>query len=295
MNRYEQLIADFLNEYKEVSLEKIGIIQTAGINEAGILPVNFTFDKKAVTTPELIEYIAQKTSKSKMLIASDLESHFKQAREFVNIGKTYEIINAGFIKKNNSGAYEFIPASQAVKAQRNFSKPVQHKKQRKKTASSAMQVFTLIIVLAILGGLGWEAYQFFVKSRVSNTVTTSEAPDSTANNTDTTNKKDTPINTAVNTSDTTSHTDATVYKNDDTVNIKYIFETTNLLLRAQSRTDKLIGYGNNAGYDSATNGNGKLYSLYILKKTKIADTARIRDSIAKFLQKTVVTKIAGKK
>lgn len=304
MNRYEQLIVDFLNEYKEVSLEKIGIIKITNANsERNTTPVEFTFDKKAVTTPELIDYIAQKNSKSKMLIASDLESHFMQAREFINIGKTYEIINAGFIKKNNSGLYEFIPASQAVKAQKNFSKPVQQKKQRKKTASSAVQLFTLFIVLAILSGLGWEAYQFFVKPHVNNTETiegatvdsTNNSVDSSNNNADTINGKDTTSVAAVKTIDTTKQADTSTYKDEVAVTVKYYFETTDLLLRAQTRTAKLISFGDNAGYDSAANGPGKLYSLYILKKTKIADTLRIKDSIAKFLQKPVEIKIVTEK
>ena len=104
MNRYEQYISEFLAEYKEVSLEKIGVIKTSGHTDAETqsVPVDFRVDKKAITSPELIDFISSRAGKSKMLIASDLESHLAQAREFINIGKTYEIINAGFIKKNNS-------------------------------------------------------------------------------------------------------------------------------------------------------------------------------------------------
>ena len=57
------------------------------------------FDKRAATTPELINFISTKTGKSKMLIASDLESHLTQAREFINIGKTYEITKCRVYKK----------------------------------------------------------------------------------------------------------------------------------------------------------------------------------------------------
>ncbi len=136
MNLYEQYISEFLTEYKEVSLEKIGVIKTLGYQntETQSVPVDFTFDKKAITSPELVDFISTKTGKSKMLIASDLESHLTQAREFINIGKTYQIINAGFIKKNNAGSYEFLPLSQAVKAQKNFSQPATKNQRRKKRA-----------------------------------------------------------------------------------------------------------------------------------------------------------------
>ena len=72
------------------------------------MPVDFRFDKKATTTPELIDFISSRTGKSRMLIASDLESHLKQAREFINIGKTYEIINTGFIKKITAAHMNFF-------------------------------------------------------------------------------------------------------------------------------------------------------------------------------------------
>lgn len=291
MSRFEQYISEFLAEYKEVSLEKIGVIKTTGYSgaEAQSVPVDFTFDKRAATSPELIDFISTKTGKSKMLIASDLESHLTQAREFINIGKTYEIINAGFIKKNNRGEYEFLPLSQAVKAQKNFSQPVTRNQKRKKRGSAAVQLFTLIIVLAIVGGLGWEAYQFFLKP-----TTQSVAESETAANTDTSKNIDTTLNkdsSALNTSNLTVDTVQKVYNSEDTVLVHYIFETTNILLRAQSRTDKLKSYGNNAGYDSVPQGAGKLYSLYIIKRTKISDTLAIKDSLAKFLQKDIQIKI----
>ena len=291
MNRYEQYISEFLAEYKEVSLEKIGVIKTLGrTGEAPSVPVDFIFDKRAITTPELVDFISSRAGKSKSLIASDLESHLKQAREFINIGKTYEIINAGFIKKNNAGQYEFIPLSQAVKSQKNFSHPATKNKRGKKRGSSAVQLFTLIIVLAIIGGLSWEAYQFFLKPAPQN-VTENE----TVNNTDTAKNNDTALNknsTALNTTNSIADTTHKIYNDNDTVSVKYIFETTDLLLRAQSRTAKLKSYGNDAGYDSVTNGAGKLYSLYIIKNTKISDTLAVKDSLAKFLQKDIQIKIA---
>jgi hypothetical protein len=288
VNRYEQYISEFLAENKEVSLEKIGVIKTLGYsNETQSVPVDFKFDKGAITSPELIDFISSRAGKNKMLIASDLESHLTQAREFINIGKTYEIINAGFIKKNNAGQYEFLPLSQAVKAQKNFSHPTTKNHKRKKRGSSAVQLFTLIIVLAIIGGLGWEAYQFFLKPAPQNT-TENETTDTTTKNNDTALSKD---STALNVANSIADTTHKVYNDSDIVPVHYIFETTDLLLRAQSRTTKLKSYGSDAGYDSISNGAGKLYSLYIIKNTKLSDTLAVKDSLAKFLQKDIQIKI----
>jgi hypothetical protein len=281
VNFYEQYISEFLAENKEVSLEKIGVIKLTGNYvdaETQSVPVVFIYDKRAETSPELADFISSRSGKNKMLIASDLESHLTQAREFINIGKTYEIINAGFIKKNNSGVYELIPYSQAVKAQKNFNQPATRGTRTRKKGSGAVQLFTLIIVLAIVGGLSYEAYQFFLKPAPQNT--------SEAESADTTKNNDTALN-AVNSADTTHK----MYNANDSVPVHYIFETTNLLLRAQSRTAKLRSYGNNVGYDSVSNGAGKLYSLYIEKRTRLADTLAVKDSLAKFLQKDITVKI----
>ncbi len=148
----------------------------------------------------------------------------------------------------------------------------------------------MIIVLAIVAGLGWEAYQFFLKPVVQNnfepeTVTTSDSI-----------KNDTALNSGQSTisaSGLAADTTRKVYNSDDTVLVHYIFETTNLLLRAQSRTAKLKSYGNEAGYDSVANGPGQLYSLYIVKHTRISDTLAVKDSLAKFLQKEIQIKIVS--
>lgn len=289
MNQYEQFISEFLAENKEVSLEKIGTIKTAGYTDAetNLVPAEFIFDPKAATTSELIDYISSRMGKSKMLVASDIQSHLTQAREFINIGKAYEIINIGFIKKNNAGIFEMIPASQAVKAQKNFSRPATRNVQKKKKGTSLVQLFTLLIVLAILGGLGYEAYEFFISSKNKNA---NQAEETTT--TDSLNNDTTVTNAKKPSADTVNSAAKTTYDSIDTVNVHYVFEKTNLLLRAQSRTAKLISYGNVAGYDSVTTPAGKTYSLYLLQKSRIADTARIKDSLSKYLQKNIEVEIA---
>lgn len=290
MNQYEQYISEFLAENKEVSLERIGTIKTVGYADAdtNVVPAEFIFNNKASTTPELIDYISSRMGKSKMLVSSDIESHLTQAREFINIGKAYEVVNVGFIKKNNSGIYEMMPATQAVKAQKNFSRPPA-KNLKKKKGTSLVQLFTLLIVLAILGGLGYEAYQFFISSK-NTTANQSEG----GTTTDSVSKDTTAVVASKPTIDTTHTSTNPTYDSTDTVTVHYIFEKTNLLLRAQTRTAKLIGYGNNAGYDSVPSGAGKTYSLYISQRNRLTDTLRVKDSLAKYLQKDIEVQVMPK-
>ena len=294
MNYYEQHISDFLFEFKEVSLEKIGVLKSVGNYvdpETNALPVEFKFDKKAITSPELVDYIAQKTGKSKMLITSDLESHIRQAKEFINIGKSYEIINAGFIKANNKGEYELLPSSQALKAQKNFNKPVTKTRTAKK-GSSVLQVITLLIVLAIVAGLGYELYQFFLKPKQQTIAV--DSVNATADTTSAANDSVKKTLAVAATEPVKASLTAKTYNDTDIAVIDYIFEKTIDLQRAKERTAQLKNFGNTASFDSTLLNGEKVYNLFIYKETKIADTTAAKDSIAKFLQQNIEIKIASK-
>ncbi len=288
MNKFDAYITDYLYENKEVALEKIGTLKTTAAREPGdaqATSVTFIYDKKVATSDGLIHFISEKAVKNKYLITSDLESHFAQVREFINIGKSYEIPDIGFIKATKSGAYEFLPYSEINKPARTGMQQVKRKKSNNR---SAIQLLTFLIVIAILAGLGWQAYQFFSKPQTGTTNAIPANIDTTAI---------IPVQDTVNhvNTDTTAVKQTTTYADSDVVNVKYIFETTASVLRAQTRTAQLKGFGNDAAYDSFINNNTKFYSLYILKPTRIADTLAVRDSIGKFLQKDIQLKIVQAK
>ncbi len=117
MNRFDAYITDYLYENKEVALEKIGYIKIVSFagNDTQAPSVEYIFDKKITTSTALVEYIAEKASKNKNIVAADLESHFRQVREFINIGKPYELPRLGFIKANRNGVYEFTLFSETNK------------------------------------------------------------------------------------------------------------------------------------------------------------------------------------
>jgi len=278
VNRFDTYIAEYIYDNKEVALDKIGIIKTSAASTQDTRPlVQFTYDKKTTNSEGLVNYIAEKAVKNKSLIASDLESHLAQVREFINIGKNYEIPNIGFIKANKSGFYEFLPYSEANKPLRISNQTVGGS--RRNNSRSVVQLISFIIVIAILSGLGWQAYRFFSNKQPAATVTPkSSNPDTSTN-----------INSPV--ANKTSHDSATAplvtHSENDTVNVRYVFERTASGLRAHTRTAQLQRFGNNAGYDSFVINSTKFFDLYILKPTKLADTLTVKDSLAKFFQKDV--------
>ncbi|SFQ46654.1 hypothetical protein [Parafilimonas terrae] len=279
MNKFDSYITDYLYENREVALEKIGyikIISFAG-PDSRQASVDYIFDKKITTSTGLVEYISEKTGKNKSLVIADLESHLKGVREFINIGKPYEIPQIGFIKANNSGVYEFTPVSEInTKPVKTATQPLAQTSA--KSSRTVVQIISLIIAIAILSGLGWQAYQALSKK-------TKEADMNTVASADTVSAADTGKTT-----DTTAQ-QPTGYSPDDSVNVRYIFEVTASGLRARTRTAQLKGFGNNALYDSFVNNSTKRYDLYILQKTKIADTLRIKDSLAKFFMRDITLKI----
>ncbi len=278
MNKFDAYITDYLYENREVALEKIGFIKiiSFGDQENKQASADYIFDKRITTSTALIEYIAEKAGKNKKIIAADLESHLAGVREFINIGKPYEIPKIGFIKANNRGIYEFSPFSEISKPVRTKTPPVKHSGGNNNR--TVIQVISLIIAIAILSGLGWQAYQVFSKKNNTAVVDTPVNVDTVA--TVDTNK----------TVDTTSHVTAG-YSPDDSVNVKYIFETTASGLRARTRTAQLKSFGNDADYDSFVTNSTKHFELYIFQKTKIADTLKVRDSISKFLLKDIKLRI----
>lgn len=282
MNKFDFFITDYLRENKEVALEKIGTIKTLSFSEtdAQAASVEFLFDKKIATSPQLIDYIATKAGKNKKLIASDLESHFSQVREFINIGKSYEIPLVGFIKADKTGAYRFLPYSEVQKPLRAGPQPDKDKPAGNNR--SVIQLISVLIVIAILAGLGWQAYVFF--SKKSNT--TAQVQPSV---------QDTVMADTVKNIDSAAIQKPVTYTPDDTAVVRYIFETTASALRAYTRTAQLKSFGNNAGYDSIVTNSVTYYSLYIEKPTKIADTLRIKDSISKFFLKEIKLQIPALK
>ena len=103
MNRFDSHIKEYLQENKEVALDKIGTIKIGSSTgpDAQSSSIEFKPDKKISTSPELIDYIAAKDKKNKYLISSDLDSYLSQVREFINIGKSegLQVISSSFHSK----------------------------------------------------------------------------------------------------------------------------------------------------------------------------------------------------
>lgn len=115
--KVEQYIPHYLMAKGSVTLQELGTFTYKGstviyddLNRSvqfGESTISFTFNPKAKTDEEFIQYIVGHTKKIKSLVSSDLESFILTGKEFLNIGKPLLLKDIGFLMKSQTGQYEF--------------------------------------------------------------------------------------------------------------------------------------------------------------------------------------------
>jgi len=102
------LLAQYLYDQKKLELAGIGTFlldTSARINiDAQHLSegISFKYDSSVNENDSLINYISAETGKMKTLASSDLHSYIDLAREFLNIGKPFQIEGIGTLVKNRN-------------------------------------------------------------------------------------------------------------------------------------------------------------------------------------------------
>lgn len=306
VNKFDSFIYDFLVTQKEVALAKIGILTataetvtlTHGAEQVTVPKVNFTYDRKVDTTPELIAFIAEKLGKSKLLITADLDSYFEQVRQFINLGKPYLIQQIGTISLNKFGEYEFSQQHNEAytteeKAQRQYYQTdVAHTEEYRVRSKNRIAGLAIVIIILIIAGLGWGAYTlFFNKQKPASTdttvgtqsYTTGEKPvtaDSSGRMPDSIAQKQNAAPVPAPAAPTAA--------GGDSLQWKFVFETTTNPERAHTRTAQLLSFGDPARYDSITTDSGQVvYRLFLRGKAPVSDTGKMRDSLELYFQRKV--------
>ncbi len=273
VNKYDVLIREYLITHKSLSLEKIGTLSLSSsvdysddTVENNRPPFTFEYDKRISTTNALVDFISERTGKKRTLIDSDLYSYFEQVREFLNIGKPFEIEGVGILKANKIGQYEFFLAE--IKPARHDDEHHSHRKREKKIfnkqrSGGLLNVLAIIILLLILGTLGYWGYQYF-------------------NNKNYTENEAAPM---VQQSVVTDSLPTTI--NDSTL-INYIFDSSRSATGLNAKLNSLTRAGqNNIKVDTSAPGSLTMYRIYVQKNTRLSDTSVIKDSIQKVFQKNI--------
>ena len=257
--------------------------------------IDFVFDKKAETTPDLIAFIAASLNKNKNLVAADIESYLLETRQWINISKSYVLEGMGELIMDKNSMLQFrqmaplSPKEEENRRRHPQIKETSYNTEPKRNKRSGVFAFATIIILLILGGGGWLTYNYLVNKPKNNEILSNDQPASVVP--DSTSKKN--PDTATVTPKTDSASQQPVQQAvPSAVNghYKYIFEVTLNRDRAVSRTEQLNSYGNKAGLDSVPGGAFMRYRLFIDVTASSSDTLRIKDSLTKYLQRSILIK-----
>ena len=114
--KVSSLLVQYLISHKRLDLTGIGtfILNTQDFSEnehhkhekkTSLDDVIFESNVSVKQNPDLVQFIAEQTGKIKALAAADLESHFSQARQFLNIGNPFLFEGIGLLEKKSSGEF----------------------------------------------------------------------------------------------------------------------------------------------------------------------------------------------
>jgi hypothetical protein len=107
------LLADFLYNQKKMTLTGIGVFLLDSVSRGASGSssvsegISFEYNPSVGNDDSLISYISAKTGKMRALASSDLNSYLELARQFLNIGKPFQIEGVGTLVKMKSGHLDF--------------------------------------------------------------------------------------------------------------------------------------------------------------------------------------------
>ncbi|MFT4203698.1 MAG: hypothetical protein QM610_07245 [Chitinophagaceae bacterium] len=298
-NNISILLHDFLLENKEISLEKIGHLHlkpsTVTTEDGQTFPeVEFVYGKTAVTSPGFIDFLAEREHKSRVIVQSDVDYFLEENRQLMNIGTSVlSIPGLGYLHSLQTGGYGFSQQpttgfrdgeirkkvltddiyDRTLDAGTDQRPPINYKK----TSSKSMQanVLGFVIILLVLGGIGFGIYYFLNQTSIKPEEQT------LANTADTGNAivdKPTTAETVPDKSNRNVAGDQDFYK--------FVFEITKDAERAHLRIAKLKAYGDKVAYDSVNTTEGLYFRLYA-PISKTADTTKAKDSLFRYFQKPI--------
>ncbi|UAY54324.1 hypothetical protein [Arachidicoccus terrestris] len=281
MSLSTRYIREFLELNKTVTLEKIGTLTLPDAitkDEEGniISSPQFIYDKKAVTSPEFIDYLSEAIQKSRTIAASDLEYFLDQTRQLMNIGSNPFIIDGiGYIYADKSGTYQLSTEKledTKEKEKKHFedsysNSPLTSATNYANRRANKRVIGRWILILLIIGIIVYGAY-YIPKSSFN--FLKDSTPDTAA-------VADTVAKAAVTSTPAASNP---VRKEGS---YHFIFQTYTSITQAQKRMDQLKSYGNIVLLDSSDVAGAKHYRLYVaMENVKPTDTIRLKDSLRSY-------------
>jgi hypothetical protein len=287
--KLENLLAPYLYQHKKLNLPGIGTFEAdsaANTPEAATQNIRFIQNIIAQPDDEFIEYIKTRTGKMKPLAISDLESYLMLSKQFLNIGKPFQIEGIGTLQKMKDGSFQFtreeyVPARAEGTALENAKaeKRLENKEGETLDKSGAQRALILLALIATIALIGWGGYYLYERNTIGETTDTeinsiTSIPDSVAMQN-------------IQPDSSMLIKDTGTVKPDSAMtgvaipalpgNIKFILETTSNKARALARFIYINKINNNIHLE--TKADSSLFKIFVTLPATQADTSRIKDSL----------------
>lgn len=277
-------IRDFLLQNKSLSIEKIGTISidnTPVTNEDGTFTssTHFKYNKKAETTEGLYKYIADLQQKNINLVRSDVDSFFEESRQLMNIGsRPIHFQGIGYIYHDRNHGYNFSensPLGFKESIPENINEDISltaipSYNRNKYNNATGLKVLLSIIILVLIGGIGYFIYSLFNEKKL--------------------NKIEATDTETMHQADSIAEVQPIVQNNVlDSTNKKFVFETTSSMDRLNKRTTQLRNMGKTILVDTVELNGEKMYKMYVtIPVENLIDTTHVKDSLFILFGKRVI-------
>jgi hypothetical protein len=299
---FEQILLLYIYNHKKVSLNLFGTIELDGaIPEPDIVKkeralsvegLKFTFNPHVATDEEFIKFYAYEKGRILSLSSSDIEAQLGMARQIVNIGNPFEITGVGKIVKMDNGNLTIIPGYFTIPPESGSGRPTPLRERvqtaalpkgdANKEKSGGIPKINLALILGVAGAVAgiallvWAFIKFglplFQTDEVKN-------EDFAVPAIDTVQSVSPVILSEMDTTVISSNAVVPPTGESELVNWKAYISKTNQKNFAEERLSRYKGYGHNVILESP---DSNQFLIYIPIQSAIIDTAKKRDSLARF-------------
>ncbi len=294
--KIEQVLVHYLIKNKKLTLQGIGTFQldasipdSADTDKPVFIPENaITFDYNPRITEDegLIDFIVEHTKKIKPLASSDLDSFLSLGRQFLNIGKPFNLPGIGTLEKLNSGVLAFKPGQLIAERMepnriRNDEEDGEvHEEslfndyQKERKTNNGGKMILMILLLIIIGGIVWAVWRYaFTKKETTESITSTEGV--------------VPVKDSTFKADSATIAQANQKKENisDTVSFNIVISEYHSQNVAKYRLQKLKQYHRNL---ILYTDDSVIYKIAEPFNLPLSDTTHILDSLNRFYSKTRV-------
>ena len=281
------LLAQYLYDQKELNLAGLGTFSLDPSARKNIdlqhVSEGISFENNASVKDDegLISYISAQTGKMKTLASSDLSSYIDLAREFLNIGKPFQIEGIGTLVKIKNTSLEFTPDHVLIdKVKETGIKELsatsisdesmttyESLKPHKEESPWAKRIFLGLLTIATIAAIIWIGYRTYKNGASKNESAQQQTNQESVPASDTTKYVSPATDTMVTKKQPEAKTTSGSYR--------FVVEVANKK-RAMYRYN-LLKKGN-IPIQISTN-DSVTYKLFFTLAATPADTARIADSL----------------